>query len=83
MRKLRLVLDALEVETFDTRDGAAREAGTVRAHDSEDPPTGDFNQPSCDVLSCGGTCWLTPNICGSCGCEQSGFDLTCEPTECG
>ncbi|MFL5382195.1 MAG: hypothetical protein ACJ8GN_06740 [Longimicrobiaceae bacterium] len=74
MRKLKLELDALEVETFGTRDAGA--IGTVRAHDTEDPPpdTADPNAFSCNILSCGGTCWLTPNICGSCGCGESGFD---------
>ena len=76
MRKLRLELDALKVETFDTRDGAARAAGTVRAHDSDsdEPASTDFNNYSCNIMSCGGTCWLTPNVCGSCGCEESLFD---------
>jgi hypothetical protein len=76
MRKLRLELDALKVETFDTRDGAAPAAGTVRAHNSEDhpPDTADPNAYSCNILSCGGTCWLTSNVCGSCGCGESAFD---------
>jgi hypothetical protein len=73
MHKLKLELDALEVETFDPRATDAPAPGTVRAHDSE--PTADFNQHSCDWMSCGGTCHLTPNICGSCGCGESGFDL--------
>ena len=83
MRKLRLKLDALEVETFDTHAGAVRATGTVRAHDSEDPPNTDFQQHTCDVMSCGGTCWLTPNVCGTCG-EPTAVDPTCggEP-QCG
>jgi hypothetical protein len=32
MRKLKLELDTLEVETFDTRETEAHGAGTVRAH---------------------------------------------------
>ena len=81
MRKLRLELDELKVETFDTRTGPVDPAGTVRAHDTGDP-TADFNQFRCNYMSCGGTCQLTPNVCGSCGCAESGFDLTCEPAEC-
>lgn len=75
MRKLRLELDSLEVETFDTRDSPARAAGTVHAHGSEDPPPDTaWNQHTCDVMSCGGTCWLTPNVCGTCGTDDSAFD---------
>lgn len=75
MRKLRLELDALDVQTFDTHDGPAHRIGTIRAHDSDDdPPNTDPHLNSCDVLSCGGTCWLTPNVCGSCGCGESNFD---------
>ncbi|HEX6746001.1 MAG TPA: hypothetical protein VF092_01715 [Longimicrobium sp.] len=79
MRKLRLELEALEVETFDTRAEATEIAGTVRAHGSFDPcgpppETADPNVFSCNILSCGGTCWLTPNVCGSCGCGESAFD---------
>lgn len=35
MRKIRLELDALEVDTFATTPGGPRPAGTVRAADSE------------------------------------------------
>jgi hypothetical protein len=73
MRKLKLELDALEVESFEPADGHEA-VGTVRAHDSEDPPNTDFQQHTCNILSCGGTCALTPNVCGSCGCGESGFD---------
>jgi hypothetical protein len=77
MRKLRLRLDTLKVETFDPRAAPAGGAGTVRAHDSESPPATDPYQHTCDVMSCNGTCWLTPNICGTCGTE-TGIDPTCD-----
>ncbi|HVG46426.1 MAG TPA: hypothetical protein VM890_16900 [Longimicrobium sp.] len=76
MRKLRLELDALEVETFDTRAGIARPAGTVRAYDSDEPANTN------NVMSCGGTCWLTPNVCGTCG-GPTAFDPTCEGNNLG
>ena len=75
MRKLRLEIDALRVESFDTSAPAAG-AGTVRAH--ADAVVGDFEaittpqtqQASCIdtcklscfgtcLASCGGSCWLS------------------------
>ena len=80
MRKMKLDPDALQVETFVPRPGQRDAAGTVLARESFDtdegcdPPTTRINERTCDVLSCGGTCWLTPNVCGSCGCGESAFD---------
>jgi len=82
MRKLRLELDALEVETFDTRIGAVPTVGTVRGHSDDPPDTLDPNLYSCNILSCGGTCQLSPSFCGN-GCEESGADRTCQAAECG
>ena len=79
MRKLKLEPEALQVETFVPRPGPREAPGTVRARESRDTdegcpqPTIDFNQHSCDVMSCNGTCWLTPNACGSCGCTGNDF----------
>jgi hypothetical protein len=67
MRKLKLTVDALRVETFDPDAAITRAAGTVRANDSDEPPNTDPHLNTCDVLSCGGTCWLTHNVCGTCG----------------
>ncbi|HEX2080156.1 MAG TPA: hypothetical protein VHG08_20815 [Longimicrobium sp.] len=74
MRKLRLELDSLDVQTFETHAGKVQTTGTIDAHESEDPPNTDPHLNTCDVLSCGGTCWLTPNACGSCGCGETNFD---------
>ena len=67
MRKLKLDLAALHVESFEPRAGDLDRAGTVRAHGSVDgcdpPPDTNFNQHTCDVLSCGGTCLLTAPCC--------------------
>lgn len=38
MRKLKLEMEELVVETFDTRDAAGAEKGTVHAHDTESVP---------------------------------------------
>jgi hypothetical protein len=48
-------------ESYDTAEGCPE-------------PSVNWNDPTCDVMSCGGTCWLTPNVCGTCG-DPSGSDL--------
>jgi len=62
-RKLRLELDQLEVETFQT-DRNAEQRGTVRGHDPYDTSTGDFRGCVCDSRE--NTCW------GGCGPSQQG-----------
>lgn len=80
MRKMKLDPHALRVETFVPRPGQGDAPGTVLARESYDTgkgcpePTTNFHEHTCDVLSCGGTCWLTPNVCGTCG-DPSGSDL--------
>jgi formate hydrogenlyase subunit 6/NADH:ubiquinone oxidoreductase subunit I len=46
MKKLRLSLDTLAVESFGTEDTALRWGGTVEAHD---PKTDPSNCPTCDT----------------------------------
>ena len=60
MKKLRLSLDALEVETFATYPALALPAGTVRAREEG---TDASNCATCDT--CG-----DPN-CPNCGCKDS------------
>jgi hypothetical protein len=94
MRKMRLDLDALTVETFVPRVGRA-DGGTVLAHSGayDTAPdfcpdfTADFNAYSCNILSCAGTCQLS---CGgscprTCGVEcRTAVDPTCEgEPQCG
>lgn len=76
MRKLRLELDALRVESFETA-AAGKEPGTVHAHA---PPT----RRSCDE-SCGGTCpddGTCMETCISCfgSCEPCPTSPTTCPT---
>ena len=66
MSKLRLDLDALRVESFETVAGAAAERGTVRAHDDSLDPGGPSRGATCGLTcpascppSCPGTCFWT------------------------
>lgn len=73
MRKLRLDLAALHVETFETAIPAGLR-GTVRLHDSEEPQTIDAtcecppqtNHTACGQFSCGWTC-TCPGTAVTCG----------------
>jgi hypothetical protein len=60
MKKLRLSLDALAVETFETYAGFAVPAGTVRAREEG---TDASNCRTCDT--CG------DDNCPKCGCKDS------------
>ncbi|HEX8695608.1 MAG TPA: pinensin family lanthipeptide [Longimicrobium sp.] len=74
MRKLRLKLDALRVESFETAAAAPREAGTVHGHAR---PT--RQQQTCDLTCEGDGCPLSGY--GSCQpdtCEE----CTASPTVC-
>jgi len=80
MTKLKLDLNALSVESFDTTDAGRGLAGTVRAHDSGEPTTGNDvceSEVTCDngwvclpqstlAPSCGGqfSCKCTGDFCG-------------------
>jgi hypothetical protein len=70
-RKLRLAIDELAVETFDTEE-VSGQRGTVHAHDPPDTSTGDFHGCPCDTRY--NTCW------GGCGPTQP---VTCpKPGQC-
>ncbi len=81
MKKLRLEMDELRVESFAT-DAAAGEAGTVHGHSYPNaclPPSGS-DEPfvdTCGYATCAGdTCWQSCG--GSCNCGGSGW---CQPQE--
>lgn len=68
MPKLKLDLDQLVVESFDTHASGIAPRGTVRAHSELCVPT--FGEFSC-VDTCG-TCALTCDTCdGTCSCGGS------------
>ena len=83
MQKLKLNLDALAVESFNTTGGGAEPRGTVQAHrpietqgpecESIDICTNWYCEPGTAVSECG-TCATN---CGSC------YDATCGATYCG
>src|SRR5262245_11167920 len=72
MRKIRLNLDDLAVESFGTADGKSTKAGTVRAHDSGTDFDGCASyysncatcQEGCpqDTLTCFGSCRMTGGL---------------------
>ena len=63
--KLKLKMDELRVETFETTRGLANARGTVRAHEATPPDNCFSNQWSCFLdSSCGDTCGLSCD--GSC-----------------
>ena len=85
MRKLSLSLDALEVQSFATADGAPGR-GTVRAE--EQPctcPTACTcpGCPTCDE-TCPETCWNTCDdvTCGSCFSCNDTCGKTCQTMRC-
>jgi hypothetical protein len=88
MRKLRLEIDELKVETFDA--GGSDTGGTVRAHEDTnyggpclDPfddsinycGTGQTYCGTCGGSTCAGTCDY------SCGCYSLAYS-TCNPVQC-
>ena len=71
MRKLKLELDNLEVESFETGD-EARRSGTVRGHDDDDDVETEWctGYPDCGVSRRG--CQSPHYSCyPSCGCTQT------------
>ena len=73
MKKIRLDLHALAVESFDTARATADARGTVHAH--RPPWTEGFECESIDIC----TVWYCSNVtdCGTC------YDATCGATYCG
>ncbi|HEU0016275.1 MAG TPA: hypothetical protein VFQ45_21530 [Longimicrobium sp.] len=91
MQKLRLDLDALEVESFDTVAGASAARGTVKGHRTETEPidyidTAQFtcttcpSAQSCPAVGCGGSagCVTAYTDCGQDTCGN----YTCGWTYC-
>jgi hypothetical protein len=77
MRKMRLELEALTVETFAPHTDEASAPGTVRAHGTAPeqcgtPPGTGIHDLTCAYLSCGGTCQLT-GVC----CNETRVDPEC------
>jgi hypothetical protein len=63
VRKMKLDVDGLRVETFAPQARAGAGEGTVVAHYVET----NNHAYSCDIVSCGGTCIITYIPCGTCG----------------
>jgi hypothetical protein len=90
MRKLKLDIDKLQVESFEV--GAKGHVATVRAHeDSEETFVGDTNCGTCTPQSWGGSCQVfgcagSPNCTGACtlwGCTDEQTCQTCQTYNCG
>jgi hypothetical protein len=74
MRKMKLEIDALRVDTFDTTAIVRRNPGTVRAHaDANDDELIAITTPQTQERSCWGTCKLS--CWGTCEASCNG---TCE-----
>ena len=81
MNKLKLRLDELQVESFETADIGAEERGTVRGRAVLGPPTDDFTCPDTCKYTCQrtcNTCWPM-NTCPACQPPLS-LDHTCMGT---
>jgi len=70
MNKMKLDLDALQIESFDTSE-AREERGTVRGHDATEDLT--FCQESC-AGTCATHCW---GLCNGGGDEHGPSVTTC------
>lgn len=89
MRKLKLDVDMLEVESFEVAAGGRR--STVRGHEeSEESFVGDTHCGTCPGQSFGGTCQIfgcgTGNCsvnCTSWGCTDAETCQTCQTYNCG
>lgn len=86
MAKLKLEIDALRVESFDTTEAARAAAGTVRAHNDAmeeelvaitTPQTREFSCLGTCKLSCWGTCDLSCDALCSLGCSDGCTAQTC------
>jgi hypothetical protein len=81
MRKLKLDVDLLQVESFDA--AASEGVSTVRAHESADSFEGDTQCGTCAQDSCGGgvcTGWgCTDQTCQTCH-QSCGWGCTREAT---
>jgi hypothetical protein len=82
MKKIRLELDTLAVESFDTTAGKSEERGTVHAH--RPPYTEGLECESIDVCTNWDCTYATE--CGTCGATNCGTcygEASCCPTFCG
>ena len=83
MRKIRLQLESLEVDSFDTT-ARQRAGGTVHVHEQH---TWETVYASCDTcfptcpFSCDGSCDSCVNTCGE-SCYGTCFEDTCDES-CG
>ena len=87
MKKLRLGLESLAVESFDTAVEAEADRGTVRGRDSatgpEEPDTiaATCTCPPPNTASCGGTCdWTCAGGCTAATCGEYTCAQTCPNT---
>jgi len=69
MRKTRLTLEDLDVQSFATTSGTGAQRGTVRGHDA---PTDQVECPTADVNW--NTCWASCADTNCCGGGGSGPD---------
>lgn len=77
MRKLKLEMNALRVESFAASEGRGAEVGTVRAN------AGPSYAESCNVTGCFNTCWC-PNTSPQPSCDVCSWDgcPTTDPAFC-
>lgn len=94
MKKIRLELDTLSVESFDTTGGPAEARGTVHGH----LPPYSYQRYCSDGTTCLDTCEFegctgtNATDCGTCNATECGtcntncgtcYDASCCPTYCG
>ena len=93
MPKIRLDVDTLHVDSFDTAPAGGAERGTVRAHAPSvwpEPcaPTDrvtDCGQQSCAITCNDNTCWATCYATCYLGCDPGTggcTSVTCVPRQC-
>jgi hypothetical protein len=77
MRKLKLDVSSLRVESFAAHEGHGPRAGTVRAK------AGPSDAESCNVTECFDTCWC-PNTSPRPSCNDCSWDAcaTADPAVC-
>lgn len=92
MKKLRLNLDALRVESFQATSDADLRQGTVHGHFSQNNPAGCYKSQvntclyTCDdatcLASCNGTCFPYTCACATVACSRDICQdtTTCPPT---
>jgi len=82
MKKLKLQIDSLQVQSFDTTDGAPAERGTVRG---QGVPTAQNDAPS-DDFGCTWICITLSCLCGNTEkllCSAAGCPVVAQQDEIG